>query len=91
MSKEAFDPDTEESITTAYLEDVIGYRITLTNDETAGADMENPFIVDFLPQGTSWVRQGEDQVELITEESSDLTWIRPIRLHPEKRQQYLQI
>lgn len=73
VSKEAFDPDTEESITTAYLEDVIGYRITLTNDETAGADMENPFIVDFLPQGTSWVRQGEDQVELITEESSDLT------------------
>ena len=73
VSKEAFDPDTEEPITTAYLEDVIGYRITLTNDETAGADMENPFIVDFLPQGTSWVRQGEDQVELITEESSDLT------------------
>ncbi len=73
VSKEAFDPDTEEPITTAYLEDVIGYRITLTNDETAGAAMENPFIVDFLPQGTSWVRQGTDQVELITEEGSDLT------------------
>ncbi len=75
VSKEAFDPEgeTDGTISSAQLEDTIAYRINLTNDKDATASMENPFIVDLLPQGTSWVRQGEDQVELVTEEGSDLT------------------
>ena len=40
--------------TTVNLLDPVVYSITITNDENAPEAMQEPFLVDFLPQGTSW-------------------------------------
>lgn len=47
-------------IRTVNLLDVITYNITISNDGTSEAVMQEPFIVDYLPQGTSWVNYDAD-------------------------------
>ena len=39
------------------------YSITLRNDKDAAAAMEDPFIVDLLPQGTTWVSGSEKEID----------------------------
>lgn len=39
------------------------YSITLRNDKDADAAMEDPFIVDLLPQGTTWVSGSEKEID----------------------------
>lgn len=43
------------------------YSITLRNDEDAAAAMEDPFIVDLLPQGTTWVSGSEKEIDTNSE------------------------
>lgn len=43
------------------------YSITLKNEEDAAAAMEDPFIVDLLPQGTTWVSGSEKVIETDSE------------------------
>lgn len=38
------------------------YSITLKNEKDAAAAMEDPFIVDLLPQGTTWVSGSEKEI-----------------------------
>ena len=44
----------------ARLGENISYTITLKNAEDAGAAMEDPYLVDFLPQGTTFVAYGNE-------------------------------
>ena len=62
--------------------DTLVYNITVSNDDEAEAAMQNPYIVDYLPPGTTWVNYEEESdnttdvskiVNLIKEDNVDIT------------------
>lgn len=50
----------EDNKQSVALLDTLVYNITVSNDATAEAAMESPYIVDYLPQGTTWVNYQEN-------------------------------
>ena len=45
------------------LDSTVEYGITITNNSTEEASMQNPFVVDYLPQGTSWDLDEDSNVD----------------------------
>lgn len=74
----AVDKTSNEEDGTATLNSTTTYSIKITNQSTDGAVLSNPFIVDYLPQGTSWVLDSNSKVDVEvkkadTEEQTALT------------------
>ena len=72
----------EDNKQSVALLDTLVYNITVSNDDEAEAAMQNPYIVDYLPQGTTWVnfKEGSDDntdvsdiINLVKEEDVDIT------------------
>ncbi len=72
----------EDNKQSVALLDTLVYNITVSNDDEAEAAMQNPYIVDYLPQGTTWVnfKEGSDDttdvsdiINLVKKEDVDIT------------------
>ena len=57
--------------TTVNLRQPVEYSITISNSADAKEAMQNPFLVDYLPQGTSWQPYGDKPEEAVILEAGD--------------------
>lgn len=55
------------------LEETVDYTITITNTEDGKASMDEPFIVDMLPQGTIWQKYDADHDVLLNAYDTGIT------------------
>lgn len=60
--------------TTVNLLDPVVYSITITNDKDAPEAMQEPFLVDFLPQGTSWQPYDDENDVLLEAGDTGITF-----------------
>ena len=61
---------------TVNLRQPVEYSISITNDTSAKEAMQEPFLVDYLPQGTSWQTYGDKPEEAVILEAgtADITF-----------------
>ena len=57
--------------TTVNLRQPVEYSITISNSADAKEAMQKPFLVDYLPQGTSWQPYGDEPEEAVILEAGD--------------------
>lgn len=57
--------------TTVNLRQPVEYSITISNSADAKEAMQKPFLVDYLPQGTSWQPYGDKPEEAVILEAGD--------------------
>lgn len=60
--------------TTVNLEDTVTYNITIKNNKDAKAAMQKPFIVDMLPQGTTWEAYDDTHDIFLDAEDTGITY-----------------
>ena len=60
--------------TTVNLLDPVVYSITITNDKDAPEAIQEPFLVDFLPQGTSWQPYDDENDVLLEAGDTGITF-----------------
>ncbi len=71
--KIAVNKTSDEEDGTAALNSTTTYSIKIENQSTDGAVFQNPFIVDYLPQGTSWVLDSNSNVDVKLKEDTGVT------------------
>lgn len=74
VNKDIVSTEEGQEIKTVNLQDTITYEVEISNAADSGAALKNPYIVDYLPQGSSWVEfDSENLVQLVDEDNTGLT------------------
>ena len=74
VNKDIVSTEEGQEIKTVNLQDTITYEVEISNAADSGAALKNPYIVDYLPQGSSWVEfDSVNPVQLVDEDNTGLT------------------
>lgn len=74
VTKDIVSTQEGQEIKTVNLQDTITYEVEISNAADSGAALKNPYIVDYLPQGSSWVEfDSVNPVQLVDEDNTGLT------------------